>query len=124
MPADMKIVELQSEDIPHDMICYKDASGHSYDFGFGMNWKGVIKDARTAKYISIEKPEFRVKGNIVTIINKAPGAKVYYTVDGSTPAFVENNLYTKPFDVKDEAIIKAIAKKYGVDNSSLAVYAH
>lgn len=124
MPADMKTVELQSEDIPHDLICYTDASGHTYDFGFGMNWKGVIKDARTAKYISIGKPEFSVKGNTVTIINKTPGTSVYYTVDGTTPAFVETNLYTKPFNVKDGAIIKAIAKKYGFDNSSIAVYAY
>jgi beta-glucosidase len=124
MPADMKTVELQSEDIPHDLICYTDASGHTYDFGFGMNWKGVIKDARTAKYISIEKPGFSANGNVVTIINKAPGTKVYYTVDGTTPPFVETNLYTKPFNAKDGAIIKAIAKKYGVDNSSIAVYAY
>ena len=31
MPANMKTVELQDEDIPHDMICYKDADGHTYD---------------------------------------------------------------------------------------------
>lgn len=24
--------------------------GNIYDFGFGMNWKGVIDDERTAKY--------------------------------------------------------------------------
>ena len=50
MPADMKTVETQKEDVPHDMQCYKDSEGHVYDFGYGLNWKGVIKDARTAKY--------------------------------------------------------------------------
>lgn len=50
MPANMQIVEKQFEDVPHDMQCYKDSEGHVYDFGFGLNWKGVINDARTAKY--------------------------------------------------------------------------
>ncbi len=51
MPADMKTVEKQDEDVPLDMKCYKDSQGHTYDFGYGLNWKGVIKDARTAKYV-------------------------------------------------------------------------
>ena len=50
MPADMKTVEKQKEDVPHDMQCYKDAEGHVYDFGYGLNWKSVIKDSRTLKY--------------------------------------------------------------------------
>ncbi|MDD2675332.1 MAG: hypothetical protein PHF81_10670, partial [Flavobacterium sp.] len=44
----------QLEDVPHDMIPYKDADGNVYDFGFGLNWKGIIKDARTANY-SVKK---------------------------------------------------------------------
>lgn len=43
-------VETQKEDLPRDMVCYKDAAGNRYDFAFGMNWKGVIHDKRTAKY--------------------------------------------------------------------------
>src|SRR5579862_2466585 len=50
MPANMKTVEAQKEDTPHDMDCYIDSEGHKYDFGFGMSWKGVISDARTKKY--------------------------------------------------------------------------
>ncbi|WP_314584723.1 glycoside hydrolase family 3 N-terminal domain-containing protein [Paenibacillus terrigena] len=50
MPANMKTVEEQYEDVPHDMDCYVDTEGHVYDFGFGLNWRGVIEDARTAKY--------------------------------------------------------------------------
>jgi len=50
MPANMETVEKQFEDVPHDMQCYKDSEGHVYDFGFGLNWKGVINDTRTAKY--------------------------------------------------------------------------
>jgi len=50
MPANMETVEKQFEDVPRDMDCYKDSEGHVYDFGFGMNWKGVINDARVQKY--------------------------------------------------------------------------
>ncbi len=50
MPLNMSVVEKQYEDVPHDMTPYKDAQGHSYNFGFGLNWKGVIQDARTKKY--------------------------------------------------------------------------
>jgi beta-glucosidase len=27
-----------------------DADGNTYDFAFGLNWQGVINDARVAKY--------------------------------------------------------------------------
>ncbi|MGL6266331.1 MAG: glycoside hydrolase family 3 N-terminal domain-containing protein, partial [Chitinophagaceae bacterium] len=50
MPANMKTVEEQKEDLPHDMDCHVDSEGNKYDFSFGLNWKGVIKDSRTAKY--------------------------------------------------------------------------
>jgi beta-glucosidase len=50
MPANMKTVEEQKEDLPHDMDCHLDSEGNRYDFSFGLNWKGVIKDSRTAKY--------------------------------------------------------------------------
>ncbi|WP_312173261.1 glycoside hydrolase family 3 N-terminal domain-containing protein [Chryseobacterium sp.] len=50
MPANMAAVEKQKEDVPYDMETHKDSEGHSYDFGYGMNWSGVIKDARTEKY--------------------------------------------------------------------------
>lgn len=50
MPASMSAVEKQYEDVPFDMECHKDTEGNLYNFGYGLNWKGVIKDARTAKY--------------------------------------------------------------------------
>jgi len=55
MPLNMSTVEKQFEDVPHDMIPYKDSNGHVYDFGFGLNWKGVIKDQRTIKYAGKKK---------------------------------------------------------------------
>lgn len=50
MPADMKTVEEQFEDVPRDMKPYTDSEGNLYDFGFGLNWKGVIIDERVKKY--------------------------------------------------------------------------
>ena len=50
MPKDMKTVEKQAEDLPYDVDCHMDAAGNRYDFGFGMNWKGVIKDARVNQF--------------------------------------------------------------------------
>jgi beta-glucosidase len=50
MPRDMAAVEKHCEDLPFDIEPYKDSCGNSYDFAFGLNWNGVIKDARTEKY--------------------------------------------------------------------------
>jgi len=121
MPANMKTVELQNEDVPHDMLCYKDADGHTYDFGFGMNWKGVIHDVRTAKYVGIiKKPVINISNNsMITITCATPGAKIYYSTDDTTPAFVMGNEYRKPFRANKGAVVKAIAKIYGKDNSSM-----
>jgi beta-glucosidase len=55
MPVDMKTVEKQKEDVPYDMTCHVDSEGNTYDFGFGLNWNGVIKDARVEKYRRIVK---------------------------------------------------------------------
>ena len=43
-PANMDTVEAQFEDVAKDMTPYTDAAGNSYDFGFGLNWSGVITD--------------------------------------------------------------------------------
>ncbi len=49
MPANMNEVERQAEDAPRDMKCHVDSEGHAYDFGYGMNWSGVIMDNRMKK---------------------------------------------------------------------------
>lgn len=50
MPANMNEVEQQKEDVPQDMKPHTDTEGNSYDFAFGMNWKGVITDQRTKAF--------------------------------------------------------------------------
>ena len=49
MPADMRTVEEQCEDLPYDMRPYVDADGNAWDFAFGLNWSGRIDDARTRR---------------------------------------------------------------------------
>lgn len=50
LPRDMETVEQQCEDVPFDMVCHTDTQGHLYDFGFGMDWNGVIEDERVKRY--------------------------------------------------------------------------
>ena len=60
MPANMRAVEEHDEDLPRSIECYVDSEGNTYEFGFGMNWDGVIDDERTAKWKDVEvqlKPE-------------------------------------------------------------------
>ena len=49
-PASMQAVEAEKEDVPRDLECYVDAAGNAYDFAYGLNWSGVIKDERVEKY--------------------------------------------------------------------------
>ena len=57
MPADMKTVERQNEDSPHDMRCYRDEDGNCYDFAFGLDWNGRISDERVHKYAPDSTPQ-------------------------------------------------------------------
>lgn len=51
MPASMEAVEAQTgDDTPRDLECYVDANGNTYDFAYGLNWSGVIKDSRVETY--------------------------------------------------------------------------
>lgn len=50
LPADMDTVEEHCEDVPLDMVPYRDSCGNVYDYGFGMNWSGVIRDGRADRY--------------------------------------------------------------------------
>ena len=50
LPRDMETVEAHCEDRPLDLLPYVDGAGNAYDFGFGLNWSGVIRDERTRRY--------------------------------------------------------------------------
>ncbi len=49
-PSDMLTVEKQKEDVPFDIHEYWDSEKNYYDYGFGLNWKGKIKDDRMEMY--------------------------------------------------------------------------
>ncbi|NIK23446.1 hypothetical protein [Paenibacillus lupini] len=46
----MRTVEEQFKDVPHDMVIHVDSEQHTYDFGYGLDWKGVNEDERTRRY--------------------------------------------------------------------------
>jgi len=50
MPKDMAAVEKHCEDLPFDIEPHKDECGNSYDFAYGLNFSGTIKDERVSKY--------------------------------------------------------------------------
>jgi len=123
MPANMQTVEAQYEDVPHDMLAYTDSEGNTYDFGFGLNWKGVIHDHRTTTYVNIIKPPLiTVKDNMATISSNTPGVQIYFTLNDSIPSFTKSNLYTKPIQITRTQSVRAIAKKPGFNNSLVSMY--
>ena len=40
--------------VPRDLEFHVDTMGNAYDFGFGLNWAGVIDDERVATYAAAE----------------------------------------------------------------------
>ena len=123
MPDNMQTVEAQYEDVPHDMQAYTDSEGNTYDFGFGMNWKGVIQDNRTKTYVnSISKPQITIQNEKATITCATPGVQIYFTLNDSIPSFTKANLYTKPILITKSQTVHAIAKKSGFNNSMVSTY--
>ncbi|MGI4832536.1 MAG: hypothetical protein ACRYFK_03645 [Janthinobacterium lividum] len=124
LPASLQTVEQQNEDIPHNMECYRDAAGHRYDFGYGLNWRGVMQDARPNQYANwVARPVISLKGKLLIINCAMPGAKLCYTTTGATSAFTAANEYRGAFALPAGATVRALAKMAGVDNSSLVSYA-
>ena len=123
LPANMQTVEAQYEDLPHDMQAFIDTEGNVYDFGFGLNWNGVIHDQRTKTYVNlISQPVISVKNKLATISCATTGAQIYFTLNDSIPSFHTSNLYKKPFSVRTGQTIRAIAKKPGLNNSLISTY--
>lgn len=69
----------------------------------------------------VPTPEIRYEDETVTIFCEQEDATIHYTLDGSTPD--ENSTkYTKPFSLKRNAIIKAIARAADYADSFVATY--
>jgi beta-glucosidase len=105
------------------MIAYTDNQGNTYDFGFGLNWKGQIRDSRTVTYVNtISRPVVTKKDGKIYITCSTAGASIYYSINDSIPAFRPSNLYHMPFPAKKGQTVKAIAKKSGINNSGIVIY--
>lgn len=50
MPKNMETVEQHCEDLPFDLACYVDSEGHVWDFGFGMDVRGVLDQQSVLPY--------------------------------------------------------------------------
>lgn len=61
------------------------------------------------------------KNSAVTLTTETDGARIYYTRDGSTPT-ESSTLYTNPIMIVDDVTIKAVAVKYGMENSEVAEF--
>lgn len=62
-------------------------------------------------------------GTEVVLASTTPGAKIYYTTDGSTPD-ARSDVYTGPIAVTAAVTIKAVAVKEGMDGSSVLTAAY
>lgn len=83
-----------------------------YLASISISWKAPLPDA-------VEKPAIQVADNfIVTLTCPTEGTSIYYTLDGSTPS-ASSTLYSKPFALKQNCTIKAIAIK-DADSSKIA----
>lgn len=91
-PASMDAVELQFEDTSHDTECYVDAAGHEYDFGYGLNYSGVIGvdsyDERYEKYVlSTDSTASALEGSLTVGKNgEGETAVIDVTYDGEITA--------------------------------------
>ncbi|ONI47972.1 hypothetical protein AN643_03660 [Candidatus Epulonipiscioides saccharophilum] len=54
----------------------------------------------------------------ITLATSTPGAKIYYTLDGSTPT-TSSLVYSAPINISSTTTLKAIATKSGMDNSPI-----
>ena len=55
---------------------------------------------------------------LVTISNEVENSEIYYTLDGSQPTN-KSQRYNKPFYIKDNIVLKAIAYKKGFEHSNI-----
>ena len=62
------------------------------------------------------------EGNMLTLTSETPGAKLYYTTDGSEPSETNGSSYTVPFSVADITTVKAIAYKDNYEPSDVLEY--
>ncbi|MFC5775307.1 DUF6359 domain-containing protein [Ectobacillus antri] len=62
------------------------------------------------------------KGATVTLSTSTEGATIYYTLDGMTPT-MQSLVYTAPFTISKDVVVKAMAVKEGLASSNITTAA-
>ena len=70
-------------------------------------------------WFQVNKPVIHVEGLYVSITCAKEGAKIYYTLDGTTPT-IESELYTERLTMTKACTIKAMATYENFNNSDIA----
>ena len=75
-------------------------------------WGQEVKQKKAkAKHLELE---FSLEGGYyddeITVSLNCPGARIYYTLDGSKPGY-ESNHYRKPIQIKETTVVRAIARR-------------
>ena len=92
----------------------------------GMTTSAVVEETYTFPMEVVETPVITpAGGNVtaatqVTITCATADAKIYYTIDGTTPDTLSSTLYTGAITVSVTTTVKAIAAKAGMTTSDIA----
>lgn len=120
--SDAKMMELDSvnhltEYFYYNLIPSCPIDSGATELSIGNYFTPVTTTARPI--ISLKQVSNGIK---VTIKTGAPGAKIYYTLDGKTPSasYSRSNRYTKSFTVTKNVTVKAVAVCSQSRNSSIA----
>ena len=87
---------------------YEDANNYYFD---NIEFEAIMED-------QCPKPTFKQKGNVISILSPF-NAKIYYTLDGSTPT-TSSQVYAGPLKLTENAEINAIAIVEGYETSPVA----
>ena len=116
------------------ILCDGDGGSADFDMCSPVGYAGSMHDfgVTIVSKNTAAKPVFSVADGIykmdqmVTITTNTPDAKIYYTLDGSTPTAANGMLYESPVKVSGlegnttEVTLKAIAVKDGMEASNVA----
>ncbi|MDR0380971.1 MAG: glycoside hydrolase family 3 C-terminal domain-containing protein, partial [Oscillospiraceae bacterium] len=107
-PKDMNEVEQQYEDVPRDMVPYKDSANNEYDFGFGLTWAAGV----TKKIDATVNPGYTafVAGNQTPMtepVNKGL-ADSAYSIEKRVQVTFDHGYKEDPADKENKNLIKVV----------------
>jgi beta-glucosidase len=125
-PASMEAVEAQFEDAGHDLECYVDANGNEYDFGFGLNYSGVIgvdtEDARYDKYVLSTHSTATVVRGGVTEGKCGEGETATFDVTYDSRIDASSVRVQLNTDLRMVEVTSDLQMEYNPDNGKVIVY--